>query len=69
MVLNMADFGNCRKSLQTLWNPSHMLANRLLSACGVVYVDFEWIAKVPKLADFEQKAWAITHAFEHGRFW
>ena len=22
-----------------------------------------------KLADFEQKAWAIAHAFEHGGFW
>ena len=22
-----------------------------------------------KSADFEQKAWAIAHAFEHGGFW
>ena len=61
MVLNMADFGRCRKSLQTLWNASHNLANRLLSARGDVCVDFGWIAKVPKLAEFEQKAWAIAH--------
>ena len=28
-----------------------------------------WIRKGRKLADFEQKAWAIAHGFEHGRFW
>ena len=56
MVLNMADFGKCRKSLQTPWNASYS-------------VDFGWIRKGTNLADFEQKAWAIAHAFEHGGFW
>ena len=34
-----------------------------------VCVDLGWILKGRKLADFEQKAWAIAHGFEHGRFW
>ena len=44
-----------------------MLANWFLTACGIV--GFGWIRKGPKLADFEQKAWAIAHGFEHGEFW
>ena len=27
------------------------------------------MTKIRKSADFEQKAWAIAHGFEHGRFW
>ena len=65
MLLNMADFRKCRKSLQTPWNASYRLENGLLTDCGIVRVDFGWIRKGPNLADFEQKA----HGFEHGGFW
>ena len=40
-----------------------------MTACATVCVDLGWIRKGRKLADFEQKAWAIAHGFEHGRFW
>ena len=69
MVLNMADFGKCRKSLQTPWNAFYMLANGFLTAWWIVRVDFGWIREGPKVADFEQKAWVIAHGFEHGGFW
>ena len=69
MLLNMADFGKCWKSLQTFWKDSYMLANGFLSACWTIWMDFGWIRQGPKWADFEQKAWAIAHAFEHGGFW
>ena len=45
-----------------------MLANEFLSAFGVVNQDFGCLGKGPKSADFEQKAWAIAHGFEHGGF-
>ena len=45
-----------------------MPANAFLSAFGVVSQDFKLIRKRPKSADFEQKAWAIAHGFEHGGF-
>ena len=45
-----------------------MPANGFLSAFGVVSQDFKLIRKRPKSADFEQKAWAIAHGFEHGGF-
>ena len=32
-------------------------------------MDSGWIRYGPEVADFEQKAWAIAHAFEHGGFW
>ena len=69
MLLNLADFGKCWKSLQTFWKDSYMLTNGFLSACGAIWLDFGWIRQGPKLADFEQKAWAIAHALEHGGFW
>ena len=69
MVLNMADFGKSWKSLQTLWNASKTLLKCFLTPCATVCVDFGRIRKGRNLADFEQKAWAIAHGFEHGRFW
>ena len=69
MLMNMADFGKCWKSLQTFWKDSYVLANGFVSARGTIWMDFGWIRWGPKLADFEQKAWAIAHAFEHGGFW
>ena len=68
MVLNMADLGKGRKSLQTLWNASYIIENTFLTAFGIVAMDFGWIRKGPKVADFEQKPWAIAHGFEHGGF-
>ena len=65
----MADFGKSRKSLQTLWNACKTVLKWFVSACAEVCVDLGWIRKGRKLADFEQKAWAIAHGFEHGRFW
>ena len=69
MLLNMADFGKCWKSLQTFWKDSYMLANGFLSACGNIWMSSGWIRYGPEVPDFEQKAWAIAHAFEHGGFW
>ena len=67
--LNMADFGKSRKSLQTLWNACKTVLKWFVTACATVCVVLGWIRKGRKLADFEQKAWAIAHGFEHGRFW
>ena len=69
MVLNMADFGKFWKSLQTPSNASYILENTFVTGFGVVAMDFGWIRKGPKVADFEQKPWAIGHGFEHGGFW
>ena len=69
MLVNMADFGKCWKSLQTFWKDSYTLENGFLSVCGTIWMDLRRIRYGPKLADFEQKAWAIAHAFEHGWFW
>ena len=69
MLLNMADFGKCWKSLQTFSKYSYVLANGFLIACGTIWMDFGWNRWGPNLADFQQKAWAIAHAFEHGGFW
>ena len=69
MVLNMADFGKSLKSLQTLWNASKTVLKWFVTACATVCVDLGLIRKGRKLADFVQKAWAIAHGFENGRFW
>ena len=55
MVLNLADLGKCRKSLQTPWNASYIHENTFVTAFGIVAMDFGWIRKGPKVADFEQK--------------
>ena len=65
----MADFGKSWKSLQTLWNASKTVLEWFLTASATVCVDSGWIRLCRKLTDFEQKAWAIAHGFEHGRFW
>ena len=67
MVLNMADFDKFCKSLQTLWNGSKTLLNWFLTLSRLFPSISGEFAR--KLADFEQKAWAIAHDFEHGRFW
>ena len=69
MVLNMADFGKSCKSLQTLGIASKTVLKWFVSSCATVFVDLGWIRKGRKSTDFEQKAWAIAHGFEHGRFW
>ena len=69
MVFNMADFGKSWKSPQTLWNASKTILKWFVTAYATVCVDLAWIRRGRKLADFEQKAWAIAHGFEHGRFW
>ena len=68
MVLNMADFLNSWKSFETLWNPSKTVLKWFANASATVFVDLGWIRKCRKLTDFEQKAWAIAHGFEHGQF-
>ena len=68
MVLNMAVFGKSWKSLQTLWNARKTVLKWFVTACATVCVYLGWIRKGRKLADFEQKAWAIALGFEHGRF-
>ena len=62
----LASVGNRSKPS---WKDSYMVANGFLIACGTIWMDFGWIRWGPNLADFEQKAWAIAHAFEHGGFW
>ena len=69
MVLNMADFGNSWKSLQTLWNASKTVLKWFVTASATVCVDLGWIRKGRKSAAFVKKAWVIAHGFEHGRFW
>ena len=69
MVLNMADFRKSWKSVQTLWNGAQTFLKLFLTPCATVCVNFGWIGKGRNLADFEQKAWAIAHGFEHGGFW
>ena len=69
MVLNIADFEKSWKSLQTPWNDPKIVLKGFVTACATVCVDLRSIRKGRKLADFEQKAWAIAHGFEHGRFW
>ena len=69
MVLNRADFGKSCKSLQTPWNAALVLENGFLIHCRTICVDLGWIGEGRKLTDFEQKAWAIAHGFEQGRFW
>ena len=68
MVLNMVDFGKSWKLLQTLCNASKTDLKWFVTACAKFCVDLGWIRKGRKLADFDQKAWAIAHGFEHGRF-
>ena len=47
-----------------------MLRNGFRTVMGLVRNYLGRILKVPKSADFEQKAWAIAHAFaENGGFW
>ena len=47
-----------------------MLRNGFLTVLGLVRNDLGRILRGPKSADFEQKAWAIAHAFaENGGFW
>ena len=68
MVLNMADLGKFRESIENPWKASDVLANAFLTTFENVCEDFGGIPKGPNLADFYQKAWAIAHGFEHGGF-
>ena len=68
MVLNKADFFNSWKSFETLWNASKTVLKWFVTASATVCVDLRWIRKCRKLAAFEQRACAIAHGFEHGRF-
>ena len=45
-----------------------MRENRFLTVLEVVRKDSMRIRKCPKSTDFEQKAWAVAHGFDHGRF-
>ena len=68
MVLNVADIVNSLKWLQTLWNASRTVLRWFVTAFSTFCVDLGWIRKSRKMADLEQKAWAIAHGFERGRF-
>ena len=68
MALNMADFGKSWKSIQTLWNAFKTILKWFVTASATVCVDLGGIRTGRKLADYEQKPWAIAHGFEHGRF-
>ena len=73
MVLKRLDFGKFKKSSQTPWNVSYVLANGFLTVLERIRKDFEGkdferISKGLKSTDFDQKAWAIAHGFEEGGF-
>ena len=68
MALNKADFGKSWKSFQTLWNAFKTVIKWFVTAYATVCVDLGGIGTGRKLADFEQKPWAIAHGFEHARF-
>ena len=68
MVLKRLDFGKFKKSSQTPWNVSYVLANGFLTVLERIRKDFEGIYKGLKSTDFDQKAWAIAHGFEEGGF-
>ena len=68
MVLKRADFGKFKKSSQTPWNVSYVLANGFLTVLGRIRKDSVKIFRFPKSADFDKKAWAIAHGFEEGGF-
>ena len=68
MLLNMVDLGKFRESIQNPLKASDVLANEFPTTFENVGEDFGWISKSPKSADFDQKAWAIAHGFEHGGF-
>ena len=69
MVLNMADLVNSWKILQTLWNAIKSVLKWFPNASATVFFDLGGIRTGRKLADFEQKAWAVANCFEHGPFW
>ena len=69
MVLNMADFRKCWKMPKLPKNVANMVANGFLTTNGIVREIFGNICNEPKSADFDKKAWAIAHSFEHGLFW
>ena len=62
----LASPGNRSKLSETPPNP---FQNYFWLLAGLVMSIWGEFAKGRKLADFEQKAWAIAHAFEHGGFW
>ena len=68
MALNMADFCKSWKSFQSLWNAFKTVIKWFVTAYATVCVDLGGIGTGRKLADFEQKPWAIAHGFEHARF-
>ena len=68
MVLNMADLGKFRVSIQNPLQASNVLANGFPTTFENVGEDFGWIPKRPKSAHFDQKSWAIAHGFENGGF-
>ena len=64
----MEDFGKFWDSFQTPWISSYVLANAFPTTFENVCEDLGWIPKGPKSADFDQKAWALAHGFQHGVF-
>ena len=64
----MADLGKFGESIQNHWKASDVVANAFPTTFENVGEDFGWIWKGSKSADFDQKAWAIAHGFEHGGF-
>ena len=54
MVLNMADLGKFRESIQSPWKASDVLANGFPTTFENVGADFGGISKGPKSAEFKQ---------------
>ena len=46
-----------------------MLQNPFVTVCGIRHEDLGKNCEDTKSAHFEQKAWAIAHAFENVGFW
>ena len=53
MVLKRLDFGKFKKSSQTPWNVSYVLANGFLTVLERIRKDFEGIYKGLKSTDFD----------------
>ena len=62
----LASLGNRSKLSET---PHKTVIKWFLTAFATICVDLGWIGRGRNFSDFEQKAWAIAHGFEHGRFW
>ena len=68
MVLKMEDVGKCGNLSKLPKTVDLMLINGFLTVYRIGIEDIGRISNSTKSADFEQKAWALAHGFEHSGF-